>query len=293
MKKLTPDEKKVILLKETERPFSGKYYNFNENGIYSCKQCGALLYHSADKFDSGCGWPSFDDEIAGAIKRLPDTDGHRTEILCAKCGAHLGHIFLGEKLTLKNVRHCVNSVSLEFIAKNKSENKLDSNLNKKTDLSEMAIFAGGCFWGIEHLMRQLPGVISVISGYIGGTTPNPSYQDVCKLRTGHAEAVQILFDPKQINYETLAKRFFEIHDPEQINGQGPDIGEQYRSEIFYTTPQQKETALRLIHILKEKGYQIVTKVTPATTFWPAEDYHQHYYERNNKQPYCHRFVKKF
>ena len=283
MKKLSPEEKKVILDKGTEPPFSGKYYHFNENGTYSCKQCGSLLYRSSDKFDAGCGWPSFDDEIVNAIKRLPDADGYRTEIICANCGAHLGHLFLNEGLTPKNVRHCVNSIALEF------QQAQTENVNQ----AEIAIFAGGCFWGVEHLMKQLPGVVSVVSGYIGGTLPNPTYQDVCNHRTGHAEAVQISFDPNKITYATLAKRFFEIHNPEQVNKQGPDIGEQYRSEIFYTTTEQKETALKLIRSLKDKGYQIATKVTPATSFWPAEDYHQKYYEKTGKQPYCHQYIKKF
>lgn len=293
MKKLTPEEKKVILLKGTEPAYSGKYYRFNEKGDYICKQCGALLYHSSSKFDSGSGWPSFDDEISGAIKRATDPDGHRTEITCAKCGAHLGHVFLGEGLTPKNIRHCVNSISLEFIPKKNETAKDFQKVPVKTNQTETAIFAGGCFWGIEHLMKQLPGVISVVSGYIGGNTSNPTYEEVCTQPTGHAEAVEIVFDPSKISYEILAKRFFEIHDPEQLNRQGPDRGEQYRSEIFYTSPDQKEIALKLIQILKEKGFKVVTKVTSATKFWRAEDYHQNYYAKNRKQPYCHFYIKKF
>jgi peptide methionine sulfoxide reductase msrA/msrB len=293
MKKLTPEEEKIILLKGTEPAYSGKYYRFNEKGDYTCKQCGALLYHSSAKFDSGCGWPSFDDEISGAIKRVPDPDGHRTEITCAKCGAHLGHVFLGEGLTPKNIRHCVNSLSLEFIPENASKKDLEKTEDKIHPKNETAIFAGGCFWGVEHLMKQLPGVISVTSGYSGGITSNPIYEEVCTQPTGHAEAVKIIFDPSKVNYETLAKRFFEIHDPEQLNRQGPDKGEQYRSEIFYTTPEQKEIALKLINILKNKDFKVVTKVTSATKFWKAEDYHQNYYEKNQKQPYCHFYSKKF
>ena len=284
MKKLTPEEKRVILDKGTERPFTGKYYDFKEDGTYTCKQCGAPLYRSNDKFDSGCGWPSFDDEIKGAVKRVHDADGRRTEIVCANCGAHLGHVFAGEGFTPKNTRHCVNSISLEFTPKGKEAQK---------EKVETAIFAGGCFWGVEHLMKQLPGVSSVESGYIGGKTANPTYQEVCSHKTGHAEAVRIIFDPSKVSYETLAKRFFEIHDPEQIDRQGPDIGDQYRSEIFYTTPEQKTIALKLIEELKNKGYKVATKVTPASTFWKAEAYHQDYYDKTGKQPYCHRYVKRF
>ena len=157
----------------------------------------------------------------------------------------------------------------------------------------IAIFAGGCFWGVEHLMQQQEGVISVEAGYIGGSTDNPTYADVCSHRTGHAEAVRVIYDPSVVSYEELAKLFFEIHDPTQENRQGPDIGEQYRSEIFYTTEDQKDTAEHLIEILKNKGYKVVTKVTPAGKFWPAEAYHQDYYERTGSQPYCHARVKRF
>ena len=279
-KELTLEEKYVIIDKGTERPFTGKYYDFHEDGTYTCKQCGTPLYKSSDKFDSNCGWPSFDDALPGAVKRQPDADGRRTEIVCAHCGAHLGHVFEGEGFTPKNTRYCVNSISMNFIP----------DKNEKT---ETAIFAGGCFWGVEYFMEKQPGVISVESGYIGGKTENPTYEDVCSHTTGHAEAVKITFDPSQTNYETLAKLFFEIHDPTQMNRQGPDIGDQYRSEIFYTTPAQKKIAEQLIKTLKDKGYKVVTKVTPAKTFWPAETYHQDYYERKGTKPYCHTYTKRF
>lgn len=281
MKPLTPEEKRVIRDKGTEAPFTGKYYNHKEAGTYSCRQCGKPLYRSQDKFESGCGWPSFDDEIAGAVKRVPDADGRRTEIVCASCGGHLGHVFEGEGFTSKNTRHCVNSVSMDFTP-TATEQK-----------EQTAIFAGGCFWGVEHLMQQIPGVASVESGYIGGHTENPTYEEVCSHTSGHIEAVRITYDPAKTDYETLAKAFFEIHDPTQVDRQGPDIGEQYRSEIFYTNEQQRETALRLIGTLQDKGYDVVTKVTPATTFYPAEDYHQDYYEKKGSQPYCHKYTKRF
>ena len=281
IKPLTPEEKRVIVDKGTEAPFTGRYYKHKEDGTYVCRQCGAPLYRSADKFDAGCGWPSFDDEIPGAVKRTVDADGRRTEITCARCGGHLGHVFTGEGFTPRNTRHCVNSVSLEFVPAAKKER------------TETAIFSGGCFWGVEHLLSKEPGVFDVVSGYIGGHTENPTYEEVCSHRTGHAEAVRVTFDPAKVSYEKLARLFFEIHDPTQVGRQGPDIGDQYRSEVFYTTPAQRATAEKLIAELRAKGYDVATRVTAATTFWPAEEYHQDYYDRKGAQPYCHAYTKRF
>lgn len=275
-KKLTPEEKHIIEDKGTERPFSGKYNDFYESGTYSCKRCGEALYLSKDKFKSGCGWPSFDDEIEGAVLRTTDADGRRTEITCRSCGAHLGHVFEGEGFTDKDTRHCVNSLSLEF-----------------TPAPQSAIFAGGCFWGVEHLMQGVDGVISVESGYIGGNKSNPTYQEVCSGATSHAEAVRVIFDPSKVDYRTLCKLFFEIHDPTQINRQGPDIGTQYRSEIFYTNENQRDIAEELIFTLLKKGYNVATEVTEATEFYPAEDYHQDYYEKKGTEPYCHFYTPRF
>jgi peptide methionine sulfoxide reductase msrA/msrB len=281
--KLTSEEERVILRKGTEVPGTGKYLNNKEKGTYTCKQCDAPLYRSEDKFDSHCGWPSFDDEIKGAVKHVPDPDGMRTEITCARCGAHLGHVFTGEGFTDKNTRHCVNSISMNFVPD-------QHNATPKTDT---AIYAGGCFWGVEYFMQQKTGVFSVTSGYIGGHTNNPTYKEVCNNNTGHAEAVRIVFDPSQVTYEELTKLFFEIHDPTQINGQGPDIGNQYRSEVFYLNDEQRKVAEFLIQLLKTKGYKVATKVTKTTTFWPAEDYHQDYYEHKGTLPYCHGYTKRF
>jgi len=286
--KLTDEEARVILQKGTEAPYSGKYYTYSEEGTYLCKRCNAPLYRSSDKFDAHCGWPSFDDEIEGAITKKTDADGRRTEILCANCGAHLGHVFVGEHFTDKNTRHCVNSISLNF---RPMELPKISNETKK-DI-DTAIFAGGCFWGMEYYFENKKGVISTQVGYIGGHKDHPTYEDVCSHTTGHIEALEVIFKPSQISYEDLATLFFEIHDPTQLNRQGPDIGEQYKSAVFYRNEEQKKIAEQLISILESKGYNVVTELIKATTFWPAEDYHQNYYQRNGHRPYCHAYKKKF
>ena len=279
---LTPEEESVIVHKGTERPFTGKYNNFFEKGTYVCKRCGASLYESSDKFKSDCGWPSFDGEIKGAVKRTPDPDGIRTEISCAACGAHLGHVFTGEQLTPKNTRYCVNSISLDFLPAGSEKPRRDT-----------AIVAGGCFWGVEYYMHKIPGVISTEAGYIGGHLKNPTYREVCSHTTGYAEAVRIIFDPAKTSYEAVTKMFFEIHDPTQVDRQGPDVGDQYRSEVFYLNDGQKLTTEKLIGLLKQKGFKVATKVTLASTFWRAEDYHQQYYEKEGQTPYCHGYVKRF
>ncbi len=285
MKPLTSEEEKVILHKGTERPFSGKYYDFYDKGTYVCRQCGAELYRSESKFESECGWPSFDDEIPGAVKRTTDADGRRTEITCANCGGHLGHVFTGEHFTPKNTRHCVNSISMSFIP--------DPPAGTDDATKQKAIFAGGCFWGVEYYFEKAKGVTATRVGYTGGHKDKPTYKEVCGGRTGHIEALEVTFDPTQTTYEELTRLFFEIHDPTQASGQGPDIGEQYHSVIFHVNDEQKATAEKLIGQLKDKGYNVVTELRPATTFWPAETYHQQYYEKKNGTPYCHTPVKRF
>ena len=275
-KQLTPEEQQVILREGTESAFTGKYHDYEEPGIYTCKQCGRPLFESESKFKSGTGWPSFDDSIPGAIREV--ADGRRTEIECANCGGHIGHVFQGEGFTAKDSRYCANSISLDFVE--------DSEPKR-------AIFAGGCFWGVEHHMERIPGVLSATSGYVGGRIENPSYQDVSYKNTGHAEAVEVVYDSSEVSYETIAKVFFEIHDPTQLNRQGPDIGEQYRSAVFFLDNEQRTTALHLIEILKSKGLEVETAVQPAGQFWNAEDYHQDYYKRNGKEPYCHTRTKRF
>ncbi len=282
-KDLTKEEERVIINKGTELPFTGKYWNFDKKGVYLCKNCGIPLFVSSDKFNSHCGWPSFDAALPNAIKDVPDVDGKRVEILCNYCGGHLGHVFYGEGFTSKNVRYCVNSISLDF---KPIEYKGEIDLQK-------AYFAGGCFWGIEYFLAEEKGVVVTRVGYMGGTKKNPTYKEVSKGDTGHYEAVEIFFNNSVIDYKNLAKLFFEIHNPTQLNGQGPDIGPQYRSAIFYVNEEQKKIAEELVNELEIKGYKIATKILRANEFWLAEEYHQQYYMKNNKKPYCHHYEKRF
>lgn len=277
---LTKDEERIIVHKGTEAPYKGEYINNKRKGLYVCKRCDAPLYNSSDKFDSHCGWPSFDDEIKNAVKRVPDADGMRTEIICANCGAHLGHVFLNEGFTPKNTRHCVNSISLKFIPE---QNKM----------IKKAYFASGCFWGTEYYFMKANGVNHTAVGFMGGDVEHPSYEQVCQKNTGHLETTEIEYDTSKTSYENLLRLFFETHDFTQINGQGPDIGPQYLSCIFYADEFEKELAEKYIHILESKGYKVAIMLKPVSIFWKAEDYHQQYYEHKGTKPYCHVYRKIF
>jgi len=166
----------------------------------------------------------------------------------------------------------------------------DNKQQMDNNATETAIFAGGCFWCTEAFFTDLKGVEKVTSGYIGGKTENPTYKEVCSGYTGHAEAIQITYDPEQIAYEDLLEIFFATHDPTTLNRQGADVGTQYRSEIFYTTEAQKASAENFIKLLTDQniyqGKKVVTKISAASKFYPAEDYHQDYYAQNSSQPYC-------
>jgi peptide methionine sulfoxide reductase msrA/msrB len=280
---LNSEEVRVIENKGTEMPFSGEYDGFYKAGIYNCRKCNTPLFNSTDKFDSGSGWPSFDDTIKGAVKEIPDADGRRVEIVCATCEGHLGHVFEGEQITSKSTRHCVNSVSLDFqpIAN-------DSKYKK-------AYFASGCFWGTEYWFQKAEGVFEADSGYMGGHTLNPTYREICGKKTGHLETVEVTYNPAIISFENLTKLFFETHNPEQMNGQGPDIGPQYLSAIFTNDTTEEEIATKLINELEAKGMNIATMIKDANEhkFYIAEHEHQNYYKLRNSTPYCHVYSKRF
>tara|TARA_B100000700_G_scaffold301696_1_gene371211 strand:+ start:1238 stop:2080 length:843 start_codon:yes stop_codon:yes gene_type:complete len=267
--RLSEKEKDIIVNKGTERPFSGEYNDFFEAGVFVCRACGNPLYDSNTKFNSGCGWPSFDDEIEGAIVRYEDlSQGRiRTEICCKKCDGHLGHVFHGEKITDKDTRHCVNSLSIKFTPYN--------------DL-EKIYFGAGCFWSVENIFREINGVYLCQVGYMGGETENPTYEEVCKGNTCHAEVVEIYFDPKIILFQNLLSVFWANHNPTTINQQGSDIGSQYRSVIYYTTDKQKKESVKSLLLEQDKwNDKIVTEINKSSIFYRAEEYHQNYLNKNN------------
>jgi peptide methionine sulfoxide reductase msrA/msrB len=266
---LTPEEKHILKEKGTEAPFSGEYNEHFEAGVFICRACENPLYESNTKFNSGCGWPSFDDEIQGAITRYEDLTGGRvrTEICCGNCDGHLGHVFKGEQITEKDTRHCVNSLSIQF--------KAYKNLEKAT-------FGAGCFWQVEKLFKATKGVYLSSVGYMGGTTENPTYNQVCSGTTNHAEVVHVYFNPTVIAYNDLLQLFWGNHNPTTLNRQGLDRGTQYRSVVFYHSQVQKSSAEQSIVAEKQNWKNpIVTQVLAATNFYRAEEYHQNYLNKNN------------
>ena len=303
-KRLSDEQFGVLRSKGTERPFCGTLLDNKQEGVYTCAGCGLPLFSSDSKFHSGTGWPSFFQPVAkeNVIEQADHSYGMtRTEINCARCDGHLGHVFDdGPKPT--GLRFCLNSASLNFTPSDKLATLADPiadepkslesgvGIRKTSDSGERAsaVFAGGCFWCTEAAFEQIEGVLEVTSGYSGGKKETANYERVCDGDTGHAEVIRVTYDPQRVTYDQLLDVFFDAHDPTQLNHQGNDYGTQYRSAIFYADQKQRSAAEAKIKQLTDAKVfdePIVTKLEPLTAFYPAEDYHQDYARNNPNQPY--------
>ncbi len=270
---LTPWQFNITRLKGTERAFSSELCSYFAPGRYACICCDTELFDADTKFESRTGWPSFTQPIkenAIAYHKDSSLGMLRIEALCNTCDAHLGHVFQdGPKPS--GLRYCMNAISL-----------------KKIDVSEKKIdFGGGCFWCTEAIFQRIKGVVKVESGYSGGNVVNPTYREVCSGSTGHAEVVEITYNPDEISFDDLLRIHLSTHNPTTVNKQGADMGSQYRSIIFYRTEEEKQAAMRIIDEM-QKSYSdmIVTQLEMFEHFYKAEESHQNYYNRNQEGGYC-------
>jgi len=270
-------EKDIIVNKWTERPYSWAYTDHKKNWTYICKNCWAWLYHSSKKFDSGCGWPSFESEIPWSVTRKADTDGIRTEITCASCEWHLWHVFVWEQETTSNARHCVNSISLKFVDK-----IIEENPHHKT-----ITLWWWCFWCIDGAFADISGIIQRRVWYSWWKRPFPTYAQICTWASGHHEVVQITYDDTIISLDRILELFFKIHDPTSQDRQGNDKGTQYRSVIFVHDKHDLLYIQKFVSELEDEYEEaMVTEIKMLVKFWIAEGYHQDYFKNNPEKPYC-------
>lgn len=304
--KLTPMQYRVTQECGTEPPFQNEYWNNHAEGIYVDIVSGEPLFSSRDKFDSGSGWPSFTKPIEGikVIEKSDTSHGmRRTEVRSPKGDSHLGHVF-PDGPGPEGLRYCINSASLRFIPVDQltaqgygeyaklftAGDPKNGAPHAKKPAQEVAIIAGGCFWGVEELIRKLPGVIETQVGYTGGAVANPTYEIMTTGKTGHAEAVRVVFDPNTLSYADLLRYFFRLHDPTTLNRQGNDRGTQYRSAIFYLSPDQRSVAEGVIQEVNGSGKwgaPVTTQLTAAGEWYPAEEYHQDYLQKHPNGYTCH------
>jgi peptide methionine sulfoxide reductase msrA/msrB len=298
---LSPEQFRVTQQCGTEPPFQNAYWDNKEAGIYVDVVSGEPLFSSLDKYDSGSGWPSFTRPLEPNIEEKKDSSHGmvRVEVRSKHADSHLGHVFPDGPREKGGLRYCINSASLRFVPVSKLEAEgLGQYLalfgQKKAPAKageEVAVLAGGCFWGMEDILRKIPGVKATQVGYTGGFFKNPKYEDTHDGKSGHAEAVRVTFDPTKISFsELLEKWFFRMHDPTTLNRQGNDMGTQYRSAIFYTTPEQKRVAEEVKARVDTSGKwkrPLVTEIKEASEWYDAEEYHQDYLVKNPSGYTCH------
>lgn len=286
---LSPEQFDVMRLKATEQPFSSAMCSRFEPGLYVCAGCGEALFDAGRKFDSGTGWPSFSQPVNDAAVAYVGDETHgmqRIEAVCNVCQAHLGHVF-PDGPGPDGLRFCINALALQRADAEAGAVAGDDRVARDPDTLAQAVFGGGCFWCTEALFARLPGVLRVVSGYAGGHTANPDYDQVCSGRSGHAEVVQVTFDPSLVSYADLLAVHLSSHDPTTLDRQGADHGTQYRSVILTAGEAQQATAREVLARMAPMfDAPVVTEIRPLDAFYPAEEHHQDYYRRNADGRYC-------